>query len=67
MQKEKSVGGWKLPNSHHVTALFIGGNKEKLKSEIYENWEDGQEIDVDVRALIYVPDKLIAGVCFPKT
>ena len=21
---------WKLPNSHHVTTLFIGGNRSKL-------------------------------------
>ena len=29
----KPLGGWKLPNSHHVTTMFIGGNKQKLKSE----------------------------------
>ncbi len=29
----KPLGGWKLPNSHHVTTMFIAGNKQKLKSE----------------------------------
>jgi hypothetical protein len=29
----KTVGGWKMPNSHHVTSLFIGGSKEKLNSD----------------------------------
>ena len=34
----KAQGDWKFPNSHHVTTLFIGGSKQKLKSPIYENF-----------------------------
>lgn len=54
-------GVWKLPNSHHVTSLFVGGNKAKLS----QFFEEGKAVAVDVRAVIYVPKKLIAGVCFP--
>jgi hypothetical protein len=46
--------------------MFIGGNKEKLKSEHYLNFKEGQSVDVDVRAIVYIPGKLIAGICFPK-
>lgn len=34
----KGSGDWKLPNSHHVTTLFVGGNKQKIKSPIYTNF-----------------------------
>ena len=33
IQTKKAMGCWKLPNSHHVTTMFIGGNKQKLKSQ----------------------------------
>ena len=26
----KPYNCWKLPNSYHVTSMFIGGNKQKL-------------------------------------
>lgn len=66
VKKDKSMGGWKLPASHHVTSMFIGGNKAKLQDAKYLNFKEGQEIEVDIRAIIYIPDKLIVGVCFPK-
>lgn len=59
------MAGWKLPADHHVTSLYIGGNRQKLKSDEFGTFQEGEDVEVDVRAIIYVPDKLIAGICFP--
>ena len=32
LRTQKGSGQWKLPNSYHVTSMFIGGNKEKRQS-----------------------------------
>lgn len=58
---------WKFPNTHHVTTLFIGGNKSKLKQPEYEFFQEGKSVEVTIRAVIYVPEQLVAGICFPKT
>ena len=55
-----------MPNSYHVTQLFIGGNKNALRNDIYKNYKEGQKVDVEVRAVIYVPGKLLTAVVFPK-
>jgi len=60
------TGSWKMPNSYHVTQLFIGGNKNALKSEIYKNYKSGEKVEVEVRAVIYVPGKILTAVVFPK-
>ena len=62
----KPSGDWKLPNTHHVTTMFIGGNKSKLKEPGYVNFQEGAPVDIEIRAIVYVPDKLIAGICFPQ-
>ena len=59
------VNDWKWPRTHHVTSLFIGGNKRKMTSDAFANFKPNVAVDVDVRAIIYVPDKIVAGVCFP--
>lgn len=46
--------------------MFIAGNKDKLNSQQYQNFEEGAAVDIEIRALVYVPNKLIVGVCFPK-
>lgn len=61
----KGSGDWKLPNSHHVTTLFVGGNKQKLKSPQYVNFIENLPVTIEIRAIIYVPGKLVAGICFP--
>lgn len=37
-----------------------------MKKEQYEFFQEGQDVAVEVRAFIYVPDKLVAGICFPQ-
>ena len=58
---------WKFPNTHHATTLFIGGTKSKLKQKEYEFFQEGKAVEVTIRAIIYVPERLVAGICFPKT
>lgn len=59
-------GEWKFPNSHHITTLFIGGNRGKLNTPQAQYHQEGKEVDVQIRAVVYVPDKLVAGICFPN-
>lgn len=66
IQTRSPLGGWKLPADHHVTTYFIGGAKAKLLNPLFEFFEDGKQVDVDVRAVVYIPGKIVAGVCFPK-
>ena len=37
---------WKLPNSYHVTSLFIGGNKQKLRQPQFEFHQEGKAVPV---------------------
>jgi len=36
--KNQRKGDWKLPNSHHVTQMFIGGNASKKDHPIVKNY-----------------------------
>ena len=65
MQQQQPYSPWKFPNSHHVTTLFIGGNRAKLQTPQAEFHQEGKQVDVKIRAVIYVPEKLVAGICFP--
>ena len=64
-QRQQSNPPWKLPNSHHVTTLFIGGNKAKLQQPASQFHQEGKVVRVEIRALIYIPDKIVTGICFP--
>ena len=55
-----------MPNSYHVTQLFIGGNANKKGSSIFKNYKEGVSVPVTVQGVLYVPGKLLTGVVFPK-
>ncbi len=55
---------WSFPTSHHVTSMFFGGNENKVK--LPQCFEEGAKVTIDIRAVIYVPGGLVAGICFPK-
>ena len=57
--------GYKIRPTYHVTSMFIGGGKPKTESKIYQNFEVGKIVNVPVRALLFVPGKILTGVCFP--
>ena len=62
----RGIGDWKLPNTHHVTSLYIGNQAKKMSSDAFVYFKPNLAIDVTIRALIYVPEKIVAGICFPK-
>jgi len=49
-----------------VTTCFVGGNKKKASSELVSSFKEGEAVEVDIRAVIYIPDEIIIGVTFPK-
>ena len=55
---------WKLPPASHLTQLFLGGKNSN--DPILVNYEEGLPVNVTIRAVIYVPGKIIAGIAFPK-
>ena len=50
-----------------MTTLFIGGNKDKKKCPEFEFFQEDKSVTVEIRAVVYVPDRLVAGICFPLT
>ena len=55
---------FKFPRSIHVTALFLGGNKNQANTPIFKEFQEGIPLKIELEAIIYVPDKIICGVCF---
>jgi hypothetical protein len=64
--KSESKQYWSMPNSYHVTQLFIGGNVNKKLSPIFKNYKEGVSVPVTVQAVMYVPGRILTGVAFPK-
>ena len=58
-----AVDGYKIRPTYHVTSLFMAG--KEADSPIYLNFEEGKRIDIPIRALLYVPGRIMTGVCFP--
>jgi len=46
--------------------LFIGGNKACLQDPIYQAFKEGEKHDIEIKGIIYVPKKILVGICFPK-
>jgi hypothetical protein len=46
--------------------MFIGGNKQKLKSDQVQNFVEDIKVNFEVRAIVYVPGGIVAGICFPN-
>lgn len=65
LENEKGKG-WKLVRSHHVTALFIGGNQELTKSEVFTCFREDEKQIVKLGAVVIVPHKCVFGLCFVK-
>lgn len=54
----------KEPKTWHATVLSVDNNKEKLNSEIYKNFEENKEIEINISTLIYVPGKIMVAPIF---
>jgi hypothetical protein len=46
--------------------MFMAGQKHKLESSIYKNYLEGVQEKLTVCAVVYVPGRILAAVCFPK-
>jgi len=57
---------WKTPNSHHITALFIGGNSAMAETKIYKDFKENEKQEVKLGAIVIIPRKLVFGICFTK-
>jgi hypothetical protein len=60
------VGSWMIPETHHVTTFFIGKSIKKLNYDIYHAFRPKQRVEVLIEAVIYIPNKIVIGICFPK-
>jgi hypothetical protein len=56
-----------LRPTYHVTALFIGRENSKVEGKIFNSYRPGQKINIPMRALLFVPGKIMTAVCFPDT
>jgi hypothetical protein len=63
----KKTSKWKYPIHWHVTSLFVGGNKSLKNDPILKNFQEDEKISIDFEGLIFVPNKIVTGICFPKT
>lgn len=50
-----------------MTTLFIGKDKGKLEDPIYKQFVEDKRVDLEMKGIILVPGKIMAGVCFPAT
>lgn len=57
---------WKKPASYHVTQLFIGGSKAKLQDDICKNYREQVQENLTMKAVVYVPGRILTAICFPK-
>ncbi len=64
-KKAKLANGWKRPDNYHVTCLNIMRDEEEMECELYRNFEENEDFDVKIEALIIVPGKIVIGICFP--
>ena len=46
--------------------MFIGGNKKKMSQDAYKRFKEGVQVDVTINAIVYLPEKIVVGVVFPK-
>ena len=60
--------GWTIRPDFHVTILFMADKKdsEVEKDPIFQNFKEKERVDVEVRAVILVADRIMTAVCFPK-
>lgn len=65
-KNQRDHNGWKKVDDYHVTSLFLGKDAEKMNHEIYQNHQDGEEVSIEILALVVVPNKIITGICFPE-
>lgn len=62
--KRRSTGGWKLLPDLHMTVYFMGREEAYIDEEIYHSFENNKQVTLRIPAIVYVPQKIMAAVCF---
>mgnify|MGYP000925335614 CR=1 FL=1 len=44
----------------------MGGSKAKQQNEIYQNYREKVKETLTMKAVVYVPGRLLTAICFPK-
>jgi hypothetical protein len=52
---------WSFTRSLHLTTLFIGGNSKQLTNPIYQAFEKGKQVMLQLKHFVYVPRKIITA------
>lgn len=55
---------YQFPKILHVTTLYIGGDKKKLQTENFKLFKEGVIFNIEIEAIVYVPERIICGICF---
>ena len=50
-----------------MTQKFFGsgGAKNTKTMKFLESYEAGKRVDVAISAVVYVPERILTGICFP--
>ena len=64
--RTNSFKGWKWTNTYHVTVEYLNRDQYSAEdSEIYANFNENVKVEIGICGIIVVPNKLVAGICFP--
>lgn len=55
---------FRFPNSLHVTTLFLGGDRKKATTQNFKDFKEGVPHNIEIEAIVYVPQKIVCGICF---
>lgn len=59
--------GWRFPTDWHVTCAYLGRDEDNADlSQVYKSFKENVKIDVEICALVVVPNKIVTGICFPN-
>ena len=55
---------WRIPRKHHVTSIFLKKKppKTKIEKEVFRNFKFGVLMNVEIKAMAYVPGHIITGI-----
>jgi hypothetical protein len=54
------------PRTWHVTTFYIGNDPKRVESPFFKRFQEGMEGLIELFGIVYVPDCIFAGFCFPN-
>lgn len=58
---------WTKPEGFHLIQHSFEEDKQPEQMLKDMDFKEGEQVKVDVKAVIFIPNKLIVGLCFPDT